>query len=110
MNITVSDSSEDDAAGIAEGSFAVGDRVFIRNGDTIYFPGVVTAVASVGTGGTNNRLTVQPGLATIPSKFEVTLDSETQTFGKVVTEAELTPKILVKQIIVKRRKLISFEG
>ena len=110
MSITVSDRSEDDSTTINEGSFAVGDRVFIRNGDTIYFPGVVTALANAGSGGTNNQLTVQPGLATIPSKFEVTLDSETQTFGKVVTEAELTPKILVKQIIVKRRKLISFEG
>jgi len=110
MNITITDRGEEAADSIDEGSMAVGDRVFVRDGDTIHFPGVVTALGNAGTGGVNNQMTIEPGLSNIPGKFEVVLDSETQTFGKVVTEAELTPKILVKQIIVKRRKLVSFEG
>lgn len=110
MNITITDRGEEAADSIDEGSMAVGDRVFIRNGDTIHFPGVVTALGNAGTGGVGNQMTIEPGLANIPSKFEVTLDSETQTFGKVVTEAEFSPKILIKQIIIKRRKLVSFEG
>ena len=42
-----------------------GDRVFIRNGDTIHFPGVVSAVANI-NGGTANQLTVQPGTVEVP--------------------------------------------
>jgi hypothetical protein len=110
MNITITDRGEEAADGLQYGSMAVGDRVFVRNGDTIHFPGVVTALGNAGTGGVGNQMTIEPGLANIPSKFEVTLDSETQTFGKVVTEAEFSPKILIKQIIIKRRKLVSFEG
>ena len=108
MTISFLDKTENDATSLVP-AYSVGDRVFLRNGDTIHFPGVVTAVANVG-GGTGNQLTVQPGLAEVPAKFEMTLDSDTHTFGKVVTEAELNPKILIKQIIVKRRKLVSFEG
>jgi len=112
MTLTLTDDTETDASGVGAiaGSDAaiVGKRLFVRNGDTIHFPGVVTLAAN--DGGTRNKLTVSPGLADIPAKFEVTVDSDTQTIGTIVTEAELTPKILVKQIIIKRRKLVSFEG
>jgi len=112
MTITLMDDTEADTTGLGAvaGSDAaiVGKRVFVRNGDTIFFPGVVTAAAN--DGGTRNKLTVEPGLAEIPSKFQAVVDSETQTIGTIVTEAEISPKILIKQIIVKRRKLVSYEG
>ena len=112
MTITLTDDTETDASGLGAiaGSDAaiVGKRLFVRNGDTIHFPGIVTAAAN--DGGTRNKLTVSPGLSEIPSKFELTVDSDTQTIGTIVTEAELSPKILIKQIIIKRRKLVSFEG
>ena len=112
MTITLMDDTEADATGLGAiaGSDAaiVGKRVFVRNGDTIFFPGVVTAAAN--DNGTRNKLTVEPGLAEIPSKFQAVVDSETQTIGTIVTEAEISPKILIKQIIVKRRKLVSYEG
>lgn len=108
MTISLTNDTETDGSGVGVVPNIVGKRVFVRSGDTIHFPGVVTAQDSFGS--TNNKLTVEPGLADIPSKFEVTVGSDTHTLGTVVTEAELTPKILVKQIIIKRRKLVSFEG
>lgn len=109
MSITLRNDTETDGSGIgAVPADIIGKRLFVRNGDTIHFPGIVTEAAD--DGATRNRLVVEPGLADIPPKFEVTLGSDTQTIGTVVTEAELTPKILVKQIIIKRRKLVSFEG
>jgi len=108
MTISLTNDTETDGSGVGVVPNIIGKRLFVRNGDTIHFPGIVTAQDSFG--GTNNKLTVEPGLSDIPSKFEVTLGSDTQTLGTVVTEAELTPKILVKQIIIKRRKLVSFEG
>ena len=107
MTISLTDISETDGAVVT--GFAVGDRVFIRDGDTLHFPGVITNVAAL-NGGTNNRITVQPGLLDIPEKLQVETNSENKTIGTVVTEAELKPKIFVKQIIIKRRKLVSFEG
>jgi len=108
MTITLTDNTEADAGSITSG-FAVGDRVFIRQGDTIYFPGVVTATANAGSG-TDNQLTIQPGLSELPAKIQMTTDSENFTFGTVKSEAEITPKIFIKQIIVKRKKLVSYEG
>ncbi len=107
MTVTFTDSTEVDGAVATE--YAVGDRVYIRNGDTVYFPGKVSAVATV-SGGTANQITIQPGLANIPTKFQTTDDSDNYSFGKVVSQAELNPKILVKKVIVKRRRKISYEG
>jgi len=108
MTITLTDNSEGDSASVTAG-VSVGDRIFVRSGDTIHFPGVVTAVANEANG-TGNQLTVQPGLSEIPAKVQMTTDSENFTFGTVKSEAEFTPKIFIKQIIVKRKKLISYEG
>jgi hypothetical protein len=108
MTITLTDITESDATSITTG-VSVGDRIFVRSGDTIYFPGVVTALADVGSG-TDNQITIQPGLSEIPAKVQMSTDSENFTFGTVKSEAELTPKIFIKQIIVKRKKLISYEG
>ena len=107
MTISLTDISETDGAVVT--GFAVGDRVFVRNGDTIHFPGVVSAVANI-NGGTANQLTVQPGLSEVPEKIQVSTNSETNTIGTIFSEADVSPKILIKQIIVKRRKKVSFEG
>jgi len=107
MTISLTDISESDGAVVT--GFAVGDRVFIRNGDTIHFPGVVSAVADI-NGGTSNQLTVEPGLSEVPEKIQVSTNSETNTIGTIFSEADVSPKILIKQIIVKRRKRVSFEG
>lgn len=107
MTLSLTDISESDGAVVT--GFAVGDRVFIRNGDTIHFPGVVSAVANI-NGGTANQLTVQPGLSEVPEKIQVSTNSETNTIGTIFSEADVSPKILIKQIIVKRRKKVSFEG
>jgi hypothetical protein len=109
MDITFS--SENEANGVVT-DFAVGDRVFIRDGSTIYFPGVVTATANVNGGGsgTKNKITVAPGLPFTPSKISCAVDSETQTFGQVATLANVNPEIVVRKVIVKRRKLVSYDG
>ena len=101
-------------AGGAEGlnvscDFAVGDRLFIRNRDTVYFPGIITLVSNDGIG-TNNVLTVSPGLSQLPPTVSIALDTETTTFGTLATHADVEPKILIKKIIIKRKRSISFEG
>lgn len=109
MDITFS--SENEANGVIT-DYAVGDRVFIRDGGTIHFPGVVTATANVAGGGsgTKNKITVSPGLPFTPSKISCAVDSETQTFGTVATLANINPEIVVRKVIVKRRKLVSYDG
>jgi hypothetical protein len=107
MTISLTDTTEGDGA-ITTG-FSVGDRIFIRQGNTIYFPGVVSAVADI-NGGTGNQVTVQPGLADVPAKIQIETDSDNNTIGTVFSEAEITPKIFIKQIVVKRKKLVSYEG
>ena len=107
MTISLTDTTEGDGA-ITTG-FSVGDRIFIRQGNTIYFPGVVSAVADI-NGGTGNQVTVQPGLAEVPAKIQIETDSDNNTIGTVFSEAEITPKIFIKQIVVKRKKLVSYEG
>lgn len=107
MTISLTDTSEADGA-VTTG-FSVGDRIFIRQGNTIYFPGVVSAVADI-NGGSGNQVTVQPGLADIPAKVQIETNSQNNTIGTVFSEAEITPKIFIKQIVVKRKKLVSYEG
>ena len=108
MTLTFVDNTEADASTLGEFANHVGKRVFIRNGDTMYFPGVITAQANI-TSGTRNQMTVSPGLANLPAKIAFTQDSESFTAGTLETEA-IVPKIQIKQIIVKRRKLVSYEG
>lgn len=86
-------------------SFEVGERLFIRNGSTTYFPGIITAVDVGG-----KSVTVKPGLQSLPSDITVTADSESTAIGTVASHADVEPKILIKKIIIKRKRRVSFEG
>ena len=104
----------------------IGDRVFVRNGDTVYFPGVVEKIfqynRSGDTGGDgwierdaanfgNSTgalcFQVSPGLRTVPSVFTkaATATSDTQAFGVVTSASDANPKALVKSTVIKRQRV-----
>ena len=91
----------------ANSGFVVGEKLFIRIGDTVHFPGEITAI----TNATDSiKLTVKPGL-----KSAITTEShlpglETTCWGSVASQAQVSPDILVKKVIVKRKRLVSYEG
>ena len=104
----------------------IGDRIFVRNGDTVYFPGVVEKIfqynRSGDTGGdgwierdaTNFGdstgalcFQVSPGLRTVPSVFTktATASSDAQAFGVVTSASDTNPKALVKNTVIKRQRV-----
>ena len=92
--------------------FETGDRVFIRNEDTVYFPGQITAVTTTTDVIT---LTVKPGLKTAFANITMSHPSSpdhTQAicFGKVAAYSDVSPDIIVKKIIVKRKRFVTYEG
>lgn len=100
--------------------FLVGDRVFIRDGDTIYFPGEITEVkytlngAGVLTDYNTYSLVVKPGLKnglSVRTFAQPTAnDSITQCYGTVATFADTSPDMVVKKVIVRRKRKITYEG
>jgi hypothetical protein len=99
-------------------------RLFIRQGDTIYFPGIVThwqrynrsTNQFVDTGPAHNPtsgepsgailLTVSPGLPFKPGTIYIE-DGQTETaHGSIgaISNANTTPEIIVKEITVRRRR------
>ena len=97
-------------------------RLFVRLGDTIYFPGIVTHFSRynrtsnqfVGSGPGADAsvepkgailLTVSPGLSFNPGTIycEDGQDPPYGTIGKVATATD-TPEIIIKEIIVRRRR------
>jgi hypothetical protein len=108
----------------------VGDRIYFRNKSTVYFPGVVQNVfrynrsGDTGTDGWTSETTanygdstgahcfqVSPGLRSVPSVYSKTSDdsNETISFGKVTTNADTNPKVMVKGLFIKRQTVIGSE-
>jgi hypothetical protein len=85
--------------------FAVGDRVFIRRHEQVWFLGRVTTTPGSGEDG-DHQIRTSPGVNPefIPGEFAMNIDSETQCFGTVATHADVRPNILVKKVIVKRKR------
>lgn len=87
--------------------FVAGERMFIRIGDTIHFPGEVTNIAlASGT----IKLTVKPGFKNAVTTQTLNTGLETTCWGSVASQAQVSPDILVKKVIVKRKRLVSYEG
>ena len=63
------------------------------------------------TGGSNekNSLTISPGMKEAAS---VTMKPglESQCYGTIASQADVRPDILIKKIIIKRKRLVSYEG
>jgi len=104
----------------------IGERIFVRNGDTVYFPGVVKKIfqynrsGDTGSNGWIERdaanfgnstgalcFQVSPGLRTVPSVFTkaATASSNTQAFGVVTAASDANPKALVKGVVIKRQRV-----
>ncbi len=105
---------------------SIGERVFVRNGDTVYFPGVVEKIfqynrsGDTGSDGWIERdaanfgnstgalcFQVSPGLRTVPSVFTkaATASSDTQAFGVVTSASDTNPKALIKSTVIKRQRV-----
>lgn len=108
----------------------VGDRIYFRNKGTIYFPGIVQNIfrynrsGDTGSDGWISETTanygdstgahcfqVSPGLRSVPSVFSKTADAsdETISFGKVTSNSDNNPKIVVKGLFIKRQTIIGSE-
>lgn len=108
----------------------VGDRIYFRNKGTVYFPGIIQNVfrynrsGDTGSDGWTSETTanygdatgahcfqVSPGLRSVPSVFSKTSDSgdETLSLGKVTSNADNNPKIMVKGLFIKRQTIIGSE-
>lgn len=113
------------AGSVPLSGFSVGDRMFIRNKGTMYFPGKITKIqyyqtqdnqfenSEVSTDANEGGyvLTCSPGLQSAPSDITVAADTNnTISIGTLTTNADTSPPVLIKNVVVKRRKLTSFDG
>ena len=99
---------------------AQGDRLFVRDGGTLHFPGTVSSVGAQAAlpdefsdvaSAQAIPVTVQPGLQVAPSGSQAGLSGgTTANFGTVSSVAETDPKILIKAIEVKYRLEVSYDG
>ena len=100
-----------------------GDRLFIRDGGTLHFPGTVSSVgaqAALPSEFSNIAnvegipITVQPGLQVAPTSVQTGLSGlsagQAANFGTLSSQAETDPKILIKSIEVKYRLEVSYDG
>lgn len=116
-----------------EHSFEVGQKLFLRDGGTIHFAGVITAIdtasesnlttqlptsefgAVTEVGGTALlealQVTVSPGLEDPPGPITSTFVSNNNpNFGTVTSQAETDPKIGIKSIEIKYQLEVSYDG
>jgi hypothetical protein len=91
---------------------AAGDKVFIRNGGTVHFLGVITGEVTKTDGGDNGtiKFSTFPGVRNGVASFDGTIGSETHCFGTVASQAQVSPDMIIKKILVKRKRLITYEG
>ena len=93
--------------------FQAGDKVFIRDGGTVHFLGTITDDGATGTnGGDDGIITFKtfPGVKNGVTSFQGNVGSETHCFGTVASQAQVSPDMVIKKILVKRKRLISYEG
>jgi hypothetical protein len=107
-----------------------GDRMYFRNKGTVYFPGIIQNIfrynrsGDTGSDGWISETTanygdstgahcfqISPGLRSVPSVFSKTSDSndETISLGKVTSNADSNPKVMVKGLFIKRQTIIGSE-
>ena len=109
-------------------NIAVGERLVVRDGGVLHFPGEITAFsnggqnlpkkfATVGTAVCSDtvKITVAPGLQNAPAPIRGKSGSPFSTtygphIGKVTSQADSNPHILIKEIEVKRYKKVSYDG
>ena len=102
---------------------AVDDRLMIRDGGTLHFPGVVTNVAAVAQGSVPAEfegqaaesagiaVTVQPGLQVAPSSLQGGISAGVAAnIGTITTDADTDPKILLKSVEIKYLLEVSHDG
>jgi len=96
-------------ANAAEKEFAAGDKVFIRNGGTVHFLGTIN---DDGASHSDNVITFKtfPGVKNGITSFDGDIGSETHCFGTVVSQAQVSPDMVIQKILVKRKRLVSYEG
>lgn len=112
-----------DAGSIITTAIAQGDRLFVRDGGTLHFPGIVSSVGAQAAlpsefSNINNvqgiPITVQPGLQVAPTSVQTGLTSlssgQAANFGTLSSQADTDPKILIKSIEVKYRLEVSYDG
>ena len=122
-----------DGLGTITHDFAVGQRLFIRDGGVLHFPGEITTVhtasgdtppdlpTSVGGAFSHSgsdpsqhlalKLTVKPGIPNPPTMVQLPQTSGVMTnMGTVTSNAETDPKILIKSIEIKYRLEVSYDG
>ena len=111
--------------------FAVGQKLFFRDGGTIFFAGEITAIdepsgdaltatvptatfGSVLTGASQAKalqLTVSPGLENPPGPVTTSYTSSTPDgIGTIVSQAETDPIIAIKSIEIKYQLEVSYDG
>ena len=124
--VIYSDVTENGSDGTTDASVLTpGARLFIRAGDTIYFPGVIDelkredgagafAAYDALTGPTAQAgayiMQVQPGLRITPDKLTLANDSGVTSIGTLTSQADTNPQVRIKEVIVKRHKLVSYDG
>lgn len=113
ITITMSDSAG--GTNCAATEFQAGDKVFIRDGGTVHFLGTITdsgADGSIGPGGDGGVIKFKtfPGIKNGVGSFQGNVGSETHCFGTVASQAQVSPDMVIKKILVKRKRLISYEG
>ena len=114
-------------------TFAVGQRLYIRDGGTLHFPGEITAVDTAsgatpsalptsvagnfnrGTSGGNQstgiQLTVKPGIPNPPTMVQLPHTAGVMPdMGVVTAAADTDPKILIKSVEIKYRLEVSYDG
>ncbi len=109
--IVLTDSSGGSAhtTAAAAKEFVAGDKVFLRNGGTVHFLGVITDDGANHDGATIIFKTF-PGVKTEITAFSGIPGSETHCYGTVEAQAKVSPDMVVKKVIVKRKRLVSYEG
>jgi len=121
--IYVSNISDGAGASITS-DLAVGDRMMIRDGGTLHFPGIITARdtsptlpaefigSSTVTGSeSSHAFTVSPGLQSVPSSVQGGLSGgTTANLGTITTAADTDPKILLKSVEIKYLLEVSHDG
>lgn len=106
ISLTSSTAGENNAA-VKE--FANGDKIFIRNGGTVHFLGQIVD-DSVAQSDNVISFKTFPGIKNGVTSFSGTIGSETHCFGTVASQAQVSPDMVIKKILVKRKRLISYEG
>lgn len=107
----------------AAASLTVGNALYLRDGDTIYYPGEITAAkyyddgtsqfqdVGDGSGVTTSDgaflLTVKPGLNFTPKKFDIVNTDGTSGIGTI---SNPSGQVIIHELIVHRRKKRSLVG